>query len=191
MKKYGLLTILVITLAVAAGYVYAAKNQPVMKQACVAVCSDLCSTECSSGMGYGFGPKGLANVRPTAVQVKKLQKIHSDFVTATRTPRARIQERMRELSSLWASGKGKPADVKQLIDGIEADRKTLRNAAVDSTFKAMTVLNATQRDRLQTSVTNGYVHLLTIGTRMSGGANAPSAKTSGVSGCGTPCKIGR
>ncbi len=191
MKKYGLLVVLVIALAVAAGYVYAAKKQPVMKQACVAICSDLCSNECSSGMGYGFGPKGLSNVRPTAVQVKKLQKIHGDFVTSTKTLRARIQERMRDLSSLWASGKGKPAAVKRLIDGIEADRKSLRNAAVDSTFKAMAVLNASQREKLQASVTNGYVHLLTIGTRMSGGSNTPSAKASGVSGCGTPCKVGR
>jgi len=191
MKKYSLLLVLVIALAIAAGYVYAAKSKPVMKPACVAVCSDLCSNECSSGMGYGFGPKGLAAVKPTVVQVKKLQKIHSEFVTSTKVLRARIQERMRELSRLWASGKGKPATVKQLIDGIEADRKSLRNAAVDSTFKAMTVLNAKQRERLQSSVTNGYVHLLTIGTRMSGGANANSSKATGVPGCGTPCKIGR
>ena len=193
MKLYMVFLIALTALIVTVGSIYAAnRNAPlVMKQPCVAVCSDLCSTECSSGMGYGFGPKGLAIVKPTAVQVKKLQKIHADFVGSTKTYRARLQERMRELSSLWASGNGNRAKVNKIIDGIEFDRKIIRNAAVDSTFKAMIVLNARQREKLQSSVTNGYVHLLTIGTRMSGGANASLVKSKGISTCGTACKVTR
>lgn len=164
------------------------KVQSSGKQACVAVCSDLCSAECSSGMGYGFGPKGLAMVKPNATQVKKLQKLHQAFVKDTQVHRARIQERMRDLSSLWASGKGDPAKVKKLIDGIEADRKVVRNAAVDSTFKAMKVLNKSQREKLQASVSNGYVHLLSIGTRMTGGSSVSVVKSKNITSCGKPCK---
>lgn len=175
-----------IFVAMAVGAVVAG-NLPV-KPACVGICSDLCSQECAAGMGYSFGPKGLSEAKPTAAQVKILQKLHSEFVQKTKTPRARIQERMRKLSSLWSSGKGDPSSVKKLIDGIETDRVVMRNLAVDYSFKAMNALSQKQRARLQSSVINGYVHLLSIGTRMSGGSNTLSARARAVPDCATGCK---
>lgn len=187
MKKSYLLILLIVIAVIAASYVYAAKGTTKAKATCAPACSDLCSSECTAGMGYGFGPKGLAGVKPSASQVKKLKSIHADFVVNTKTARASIQTKMKSLAKLWSSGKGSESAVKSLINGIEKDRATVRNAAVASTFKAINVLDSKQKAKLRASVANGYVHLISIGTRMNAGAAVTGKKAKSIPACATSC----
>ena len=185
MKKSYLIVLLLVAVIIAASYVYAAKGTVKAKASCAAACSDLCSTECASGMGYGFGPKGLASVNPSKTQIKQLQAIHTNFVKSTKSSRSCIQTKMQKLASLWATGTGTESEVKSLINCVEKDRTKICNAAIASTFKAMKVLNNTQKAKLRASVGNGYLHLVSIGTRMGGTAAVKSAKK--MPSCGTSC----
>lgn len=186
MKKNYLIVLLLIV-AIAAISVITSVNAAKAPAKCAAVCSDLCSSECTAGMGYGFGPKALVGVKPNASQVKKLNSIHANFISSTKTARASLQSKMRDLAGLWASGKGSESKVKSLITAIERDRATIRNAAVSSTFKAINVLDSKQKAKLKTTIANGYIHLVSIGTRMNG-ASGPAVKGKKMSACPTSCK---
>ncbi len=185
MKRSYLIVILLV-LAIAAIAVITSVHAAKTPAKCATVCSDLCSSECTAGMGYGFGPKALVGVKPSPSQIKKLNSIHASFVSSTKTARASLQSKMRDLSALWTSGKGSESKVKSLITGIERDRATIRNAAVSSTFKAINVLDSKQKAKLKTTIANGYIHLISIGTRMSGPRDAVRGKK--MTTCPTTCK---
>ncbi len=184
MKRSYLIALLLV-LAIATIAVITSVHAAKTPAKCATVCSDLCSSECTAGMGYGFGPKALVGVKPSASQVKKLNSIHASFISSTKAARASLQSKMRELSALWTSGKGNESKVKSLITGIERDRATIRNAAVSSTFKAINLLDSKQKAKLKTTIANGYIHLVSIGTRMNGSENAVKSKK--LTACPTSC----
>jgi hypothetical protein len=84
------------------------------------------------------------------------------------------------------SGKGSESKVKSLITGIEHDRTTIRNAAVLSTFKAINVLDSKQKAKLKNTISIGYIHLVSIGTRMNG-ASSTAVKGKKLTAFPTSC----
>jgi len=152
MKSRAIVTLLIAALVVTAGAVIAQRGRGGPGQG-MGIGMGMPGS-CGLGLGLGVGPAVVSELGLTNDQVAQLQKITDQFVWDTRQLRVELQTRLNELAQLWTVEEPSKSAIRSKIAEVDHLRARIRDAMIDKTFAAMSVLTPAQKTKLRSLVKN-------------------------------------
>lgn len=109
---------------------------------------------CGLGLGLGIGPAIINELGLTTDQVNRLQRMTDEYKSETQPLRTQLRTDLSELATLWTADSPDQSAIRAKLAEVDRTRTQIRNAMVERTFAAMSVLTPAQRTKLRDLVKN-------------------------------------